>query len=907
MLNPTELEAYFERLSLSLKARALVRHIRACEPSRRTQSTPESVSSRYPSRKMGCTIQAESHTNELAAVYLWDHDSETYEFYDQPPQIQIRYTDKLGRTMPRNVTPDYFILQADFAGWVECKQEAWLVKHLKEGGKLYELDEAGNWRCPAGEEFAAERGLGFRVRPSSETNSVLLRNLHFLSDFFVADPRDTTDLTAHEIFTKLQATPWVNLIDLLDDKSEKKNAVVYGFIAHDVIRVDLGRQLLCEPHDTKVFRSVEVQNAYLAVEPTREDTTQSPSRVLRLEPGEALVWDGQPWRIANVGSLDVTLQDPEGKLCALPRKGIEALMAKGLVRGIAEEMNERSEAACRIIARASNEDLREARERFEKFISATDDEIRSPANKEFDSVSPRHTRAERRWRRKYLDAEQRYGSGFLGLVTHRAAKGNRSRKLGNTVLEKLKDAIDAWAIDRDNKSLRSAWGELNVQLEETGLCPISEKTFRAAAASKDKYEIVGAQEGSKVAYALEHYTVMQRNTSRHGDRCFQIAHIDHTQLDLQLVGREYGEEMNKPWLTILFDAYSRYVLAFVLSFDAPSYRSCMNVLRVCVARHHRMPDIVVSDSGREFTSIYYETLLARCKSTIKVRSKGKPRDGAVLERWFGVNNKQFIHSLRGNNQPLQNPRSMVNSHDPRGRAVWTLADFRTMFERYVEETYHQCVHPALGVSPADAKASSMIRSGAREIRHIDNDASFWLLTLPPTAKGTAKVIVGRGVKIKQNYYNCPSFRSGKWQNKNVAIRYNPYDVSEAYAYLGNEWIRLRSEYAELFAGRSEKEIAIRTQEIRARQSKAHACRTVTAMMIADHIRDAKQSEAVLLQRKRDQEERPQPAPSVSAHPSPAAVPATPASRADKRSKRASVVPGAPNWNNTEIQHFGQFQ
>ena len=59
------------------------------------------------------------------------------------------------------------------------------------------------------------------------------------------------------------------------------------------------------------------------------------------------------------------------------------------------------------------------------------------------------------------------------------------------------------------------------------------------------------------------------------------------------------------------DAYSRRFLAVYLTFDPPSYRSVMMVLRICVQRFGRLPQILVVDGGREFNSVYFDTRLSR--------------------------------------------------------------------------------------------------------------------------------------------------------------------------------------------------------------------------------------------------------------------------------------------------------
>lgn len=68
---------------------SLIARIRAAEPTRRVKSGAGNVSGRYPSRKMGCTIQFESHRNELATILELEHDPTIREYYDQPPAIKL--------------------------------------------------------------------------------------------------------------------------------------------------------------------------------------------------------------------------------------------------------------------------------------------------------------------------------------------------------------------------------------------------------------------------------------------------------------------------------------------------------------------------------------------------------------------------------------------------------------------------------------------------------------------------------------------------------------------------------------------------------------------------------------------------------------------------------------------------
>lgn len=76
MLSEDELRLWLERSGLPEPTRALIRRVRSSEPSRHVGSWRGNVSGRYPSKKMGVTIQFESHRVELAAIYEMEHDRE---------------------------------------------------------------------------------------------------------------------------------------------------------------------------------------------------------------------------------------------------------------------------------------------------------------------------------------------------------------------------------------------------------------------------------------------------------------------------------------------------------------------------------------------------------------------------------------------------------------------------------------------------------------------------------------------------------------------------------------------------------------------------------------------------------------------------------------------------------------
>src|SRR6266849_3909686 len=168
MLTSDELSLLCQRLGLSSQAQVVLARIRSSPPSRRVGSGGKNVPVRYPSRKMGMVIQAESRTVEFAGVYLMEHDPAVLEFWDQPPSITLHYSTKLKNGGTRNIgvphTPDYFVIREDALGWEEWKTEEELLRFANEESNRYTRNESGQWRCPPGEAVSAPLGFYYNVR-----------------------------------------------------------------------------------------------------------------------------------------------------------------------------------------------------------------------------------------------------------------------------------------------------------------------------------------------------------------------------------------------------------------------------------------------------------------------------------------------------------------------------------------------------------------------------------------------------------------------------------------------------------------------------------------------------------------------------------------------------------------------
>lgn len=855
MMNESQARQLYHRLGLSDRAQQLIEQIRAAPPSRRVPAGVKRVPVRYPSRKMGVTIQAGTHRIGFAGIYEMERDPDVLEYYDQPSEIKLTYQLPNGRPNAVLYTPDFFVIRANSAGWEEWQSKDYLPNLAQKMPYRYEKQDGG-WRCPPGEQYAEQFGLYYRVRSSAEINWILQRNWGFLEDY-LRDKRPQVGQEARqEIRSLVAAQPGIHLDELLKRAERFSSDDIYVLIAAEVIYVDLCRYALAEPDQVPVFGDAETARAYDLAAQTMVLVEAGAPRTVEVVPGATVTWDGKPWTIINPGETIITLLGADDRAIELPNAQFEGLVKQGKITGLADVQSGAHPKVQELLAQASPDDRAVANHRYRVVAAVLAGE--EPDEEALLLASPKHDgkvskRTIRRWVQQFRQAEREYGCGYVGLLPFYRQRGRRGSHLPEATQQAVEKFIDEQYETNKQQGKGAVHALLVKACEEQGVIPPSYTAFSDALKRRPRYEQVLSRRGRRAAYADEpFYWDLELKTPRHGDRPFEIGHIDHTELDIELVSRK-GRNLGRPWVTFLVDAYSRRILAIYLTFDPPSYRSCMMVLRECVRRHGRLPQIIVVDGGKEFQSHYFETLLACYEVTKKTRPAAKARFGSVCERLFGTTNTQFIHNLAGNTQITRDARQITDAVDPKKHAVWSIGRLYTYLCRYVYEVYDTLDHPAIEQSPKKAFETGLVLGGKRPQRLIPYDRDFVILTLPSTPKGKAKVQPNHGVKINYLYYWDEALRAPNVANTLVPVRYDPFDIGIAYAFVGGRWVRCLSEHHGVFQGRTEREIKLATAEL-LKQNRAHAQgRAITARRLADFLASAEAEEALLEQRLRDSE------------------------------------------------------
>lgn len=837
--NEAAFTAWTARNNLRPETIATIRRLREQAPDRRPQGR-NNVKGFYSSAKMKMAIHFESHTNELPTILEFEYDAAIGEYYSQTGQLKLTYPDCSGKTTGALYTPDFFSITETSAGWVECKTEEKLRDLAMRMPNRYRRAEDGSWSSPPAEAAANALGLTYEIRTRFErSQQILSRNYNFIDDYFRRSYPEPDTKTIDTIRSALTEHQGASLAQLLRDLEHKVTPDdLYYLIGRGDFYADLTKSLFIQPHKFQVFsdlQAAQIANATSRIVP--RPIAGHP--VVNIMPTAKVVIENSVLTIVEADAAAVTLRSEDTtERKFYKRVDFERLVAGGKILGFSAPDTTALEIQRRLSA-ASPADKAVAVARWqviEPYLTPTKNlKLR------------RLNRTQRRWRTDFRKSQELYGNGFIALLPKKKS-GNTYAKIEPRARELMIEVITTVLQSKKSPSSTFAHGKLRLACEKEGLACPSMKAFRECAKSRPIEEHVAKTLGKRSRNRLKKFIYfLDAMTPVHGDRPWEIVHIDHTQLDVELVCSETGVNLGKPWLTLMVDAFTRRILAISVSFAPPSILSCMRVIRECVRRHQRLPHTFVIDHGKEFESVYFEALLANFSLHKKSRPPGHPRFGAVCERLFGTVNTEFVHNLVGNTKHMKKARLVTKSFNPKLGACWTIEHLTEGLKEFCFEVYDNSTHPSHTLTPRVAYENGMKLSGERKHTLIPYTTTFEILTMPTNKSGFAKVDAQKGIHLNYLDYWCKEFAPAKLHGELVAVRYDPDDISIAYAYVDGDWRQCISRNAYVFLQSSVSSVKSAAKELLRRSSNHAKGRQITARKVAEFMQKIAEDEDTLLE------------------------------------------------------------
>jgi putative transposase len=237
MLSSQEFDEWCRCQALPKAGREVIDFIRSCEPIRRVKSSGINVRGDYASRKMGKTIQFESHQIELPGIEEYEEDPDVLEYYDQPYQFALSWTSNNGQTVRASHIPDFFVIRSKSAGFEEWKPEKRLEKLALKQPHRYIRTEDGCWHNLPACAYAKQLGLYYRIRLDAEIDWIKYRNRLFLKAYTQTKSQISSDIAA-PIQYLVTSNPGITYWELVHNKQINSDDINF-LIATQKIYIDL--------------------------------------------------------------------------------------------------------------------------------------------------------------------------------------------------------------------------------------------------------------------------------------------------------------------------------------------------------------------------------------------------------------------------------------------------------------------------------------------------------------------------------------------------------------------------------------------------------------------------------------------------------------------------------------------
>lgn len=759
------------------------------------QSPSRSVSSIMESVKMCGVRRAAGSAIEAKIQALLEFDDQVAGYLSQSLSFTIPMQRPDGSGIGYRHRPDIVVLWKPssraklglpLVTVIEAKRDDYVRARLSPRDGPYVLEEStGRWRNPAAEKVTQDLwGADYEVWTEFGPNQQLVENIDYAWEFCSRDPKPVP----HDVLVALKdyvaQNPGVTMHQaMLDIAGLSRDRMLLATVNREVF-FRWKEEPLHDPARARLYATEPIAEFCAASDKMRL-LANSSSKPPLLVSGERIEYDGVEYGVfENGGSEVIKLRDLAGGILPMPRSNLIELHRQGRLwsLGIPSEREQRERELMRGV---SDEQITEALKKFAVIEPRLNGTVRR--------VGPGGTcitSTEKMWLRNARDAFDVTGNPLLGLISWQCRRGCRKPRFIPKEERAITDSLEQHHL-KERKSKKESYDHYKKACAAAKIFPVSYKTYVGRLKKLSQEKVALARNGLMAAGAVAAPSTGPRSLPAVPKYFMHVVHIDESPFDLAMVDPRLEATkhvLGTANLVVMFDVYSRSILAFILTFDSPSYvTTTLPLLRLCVIKWRRLPRWVVSDNGPAFKNEYVEA-----SEDLRFNPAWRPamraRHGAHLERCIGLTQQDVAHAMEGSTQILTEFGRVPASHLPSTKAIYFPAVASEILGCFFYDEYDRRSHGGLGGrSPREVREESPKMHGARDHMEITPDSAFDILTLPKVRGGIQKIQPHKGIQVCGFYYWNKAFR--ETGGRHVEVRWDPIDITRVFVHLDHQWIQ----------------------------------------------------------------------------------------------------------------------
>ena len=376
---------------------------------------------------------------------------------------------------------------------------------------------------------------------------------------------------------------------------------------------------------------------------------------------------------------------------------------------------------------------------------------------------------------------------LTSLLPHRRGPRPGGSLLSAEVDAVIDDAIQAIYLTRQQPRISDLLKEIRRRCHGLQLKPPGRWAVTARLLAKPQSEVIARRLGRKAA--RDRFSPVMGSLEPKWP--LSLVQIDHTLVDVIVVDSVTRVPIQRPWLTLAIDVYSRCVVGFHLSLEPPSATS----VALCIAHAvlSKLPwlaerkidgDWVMEgliehlhlDNAKEFHS---EALRRGCEQYgigIEYRPVRTPHYGGHIERLIGTMMGK-VHLLPGTTFSNVSDKG---DYDSEKHAAVTLDELERWLVHAITGVYHREVHRALGTTPLAAWERGILGDGETPGRGTPiavADPRRFLIDFLPMER---RLVRREGVFLHSIGYWSDVVRTWIGERERMIVRYDPRDLSRIH-------------------------------------------------------------------------------------------------------------------------------
>ena len=387
--------------------------------------------------------------------------------------------------------------------------------------------------------------------------------------------------------------------------------------------------------------------------------------------------------------------------------GIDVVTKKAKLLPIAElssiepSKDINAESISKDISEINDSEYNEAKRRYEAILPLLEKNLSRKDSVEYSKKIGIHFTTLYRWQERYKST-----GTILGLISNKVGAKKGNTRLNSEIEILIKRIIDNYYLTIQKPSIQSVVDKVLAECKRMNIIAPHSNTIRNRIESITEYEKLKKQ-GNRGIARTKYEPAPNKFEA---DYPLQLIEIDHTPCDIILVDDEHRLPIGRPWITVAIDIYSRMIVGYYLSMNAPSVTSVgMCVSNTILPKDTLLakfdvnsnwnvwgfPETIHVDNGADFRAEAVKKAGLAHGINIEFRPVGRANFGGHIERVIGTLMHE-IHNLPGTTFSNIKQRG---EYDSDANASMTFFEFEKWLVTFITKIYHKRVHNSLFLTP----------------------------------------------------------------------------------------------------------------------------------------------------------------------------------------------------------------